>query len=134
MAAAGHIFIDRKRLKSAFGAYDAAAASIRKGISAAVFPEGTRSPDGTLQSFKRAPFVLAIAAGVPVVPVYIPDAWKILAPGTIRIRPGSVEIRFGEPIPTEGLTVEDRGALADQTRMAVEQLRRDTVDPRTEAR
>ena len=133
MQSSGHIFIDRKRLKSAFGAYDAAAASIRNGISAAVFPEGTRSPDGTLMSFKRAPFVLAIAAGVPVVPVYIPDAWKILAPGSIRIRPGSVEVRFGDPIPTEGLTVEDRGSLADRTRMAVEQLR-NTVDPPTEAR
>jgi len=133
MKAAGHIFIDRKRLKSAFGAYDTAAASIRNGISAAVFPEGTRSPDGAIIPFKRAPFVLAIAAGVPVVPVYIPDAWKILAPGSIRIRPGTVEVRFGDPIPTEGLTVEDRESLADRTRMAVEQLR-NPVDPPTEAR
>jgi 1-acyl-sn-glycerol-3-phosphate acyltransferase len=133
MLSSGHIFIDRKRLKSAFGAYDAAAASIQNGISAAVFPEGTRSPNGTLMPFKRAPFVLAIAAGVPVVPVYIPDAWKILSPGSIRIHSGSVEVRFGNPIPTAGLTADDREALADQTRLAVEQLRT-PVDPPTEAR
>jgi len=123
MRAAGHIFIDRKRLKSAFGAYDAAATAIQSGISAAVFPEGTRNPDGTLMPFKRAPFVLAIAAGVPVVPVYIPDAWKILAPGSVRMRSGSVEVRFGNPIPTAGLTVDDRDALASRTQAAVEALR-----------
>ena len=133
MRAAGHIFIDRKRLKSAFGAYDEAAAAIRSGISAAVFPEGTRSPDGTLLPFKRAPFVLAIAAGVPVVPVYIPDAWKILTPGSIRMRSGAVEVRFGHPISTEGLTADDRGTLAERTRMAVEELR-NPVDGPTGAR
>ncbi|MEE8361748.1 MAG: lysophospholipid acyltransferase family protein [Gemmatimonadales bacterium] len=133
MRSAGHIFIDRKRLKSAFGAYDDAAAAIRSGISAAVFPEGTRSPDGTLLPFKRAPFVLAIAAGVPVVPVYIPDAWKILTPGSVRMRSGAVEVRFGDPIPTEGLTADDRGTLAERTRMAVEELR-NPVDGPTGAR
>jgi 1-acyl-sn-glycerol-3-phosphate acyltransferase len=133
MRSAGHIFIDRKRLKSAFGAYDDAAVAIRSGISAAVFPEGTRSPDGTLLPFKRAPFVLAIAAGVPVVPVYIPDAWKILTPGSVRMRPGAVEVRFGDPIPTEGLTADDRGTLAERTRMAVEELR-NPVDGPTGAR
>lgn len=133
MRSAGHIFIDRTRLKSAFGAYETAAASIRSGISAVVFPEGTRSLDGTLLPFKRAPFVLAIAAGVPVVPVYIPDAWKILAPGSIRMRPGSIEVRFGHPISTEGLTVDDRDTLAERAFLAVEQLR-NAVDPPAEAR
>ena len=132
MRSSGHIFIDRKRLKSAFGAYDSAAAAIRSGISAAVFPEGTRSGTGQLLPFKRAPFVLAIAAGVPVVPVYIPDAWRILAPGSVRLHPGRVEVRLGDPIPTEGMTAEDRDALADRTRAAIEQLR--TVDPPAGAR
>lgn len=129
MRSSGHIFIDRTRLKSAFGAYDAAAAAIQSGISAAVFPEGTRSTAGELLPFKRAPFVLAIAAGVPVVPVYIHDGWKILAPGSIRMRPGPVELRLGDPIPTKGLTAEDRGTLADRTREAVRQLRGPVAAP-----
>ena len=133
MRSSGHILIDRRRLKSAFGAYEDAAAAIQDGISAAVFPEGTRSPDGTLMPFKRAPFVLAIAAGVSVVPVYIPDAWKILTPGSVRMHSGSVEVRFGNPIPTAGLTADDREALADRTRRAVEELR-DPVDAPTGAR
>ena len=135
MRSAGHIFINRQRLKSVFGAYDEAAATIRSGISAAVFPEGTRSTDGTLLPFKRGPFVLAIQAGVPVVPVFIPDGWKVIPSGSMRVRPPprSMEIRFGDPILTEGMTPDDRNTLAEKTRKAVEQLR-DPVDPPVEGR
>ena len=127
MTSAGHIPIHRARLKSAFGSFDEAATKIRSGISAAVFPEGTRSPDGKLLPFKRGPFVMAIQAGVPVVPVYVVDAWRILKPGVMRIKPAPLEIRFGEPIPTDGLSPDDRDALAQRTHDAVERLR-DGVD------
>src|SRR5713101_2146493 len=70
MRAAGHIFIDRENRQKAFGAYDDAAQAIRNGISATVFPEGTRSRTGELLPFKKGPFVVAIAAQVPLVPVY----------------------------------------------------------------
>lgn len=127
MRSSGHIPIQRGKLRSAFGSYDAAGAKIRSGISAAVFPEGTRSPRGQLLPFKRGPFVLAIQAGVPVIPVYIVDAWRILEPGSVRIKPAPLEIRFGEPIPTTGLSADDRDALAQRTHDAVERLR-DGVD------
>jgi 1-acyl-sn-glycerol-3-phosphate acyltransferase len=120
MYSAGHIFLDRKRLKSAFGAYDAAAETIRKGVSAVVFPEGTRSPDGALLPFKRAPFLLAIAAEVPVVPIYVHDAWKAIAPGSVKVHPGTVKVCFGDPISTKGMSPEDRDVLATRTRLAIE--------------
>lgn len=133
MRSAGHIFIDRRKMKSAFGAYEEAGASIRGGISAAVFPEGTRSPDGTLLPFKRGPFVLAIQAGVPIVPVFVTDGWKAIRPGSMKVRPQTLEIRFGDPISTAGLTAADRDTLAELTRNAVEQLR-DPVDAPSRAR
>jgi 1-acyl-sn-glycerol-3-phosphate acyltransferase len=65
--------------------------------------------------------------------VYIPDAWKILTPGSMRMRSGTVEVRFGDPILTEGLTADDRDMLAQRTQAAVEKLR-DVVDAPTGAR
>jgi 1-acyl-sn-glycerol-3-phosphate acyltransferase len=87
MTAAGHIFIDRGNRQKAFSAYDEAAQAIRKGMSAIVFPEGTRSKTGELQSFKKGPFVLAIAAQVPVIPTYCAGTFTLLPRGTVRITP-----------------------------------------------
>jgi 1-acyl-sn-glycerol-3-phosphate acyltransferase len=70
MKAAGHIFIDRENRQKAFGAYDEVSQVIHNGLSAIVFPEGTRSRTGELQPFKKGPFVLAIAAQVPIIPTY----------------------------------------------------------------
>ena len=124
MEAGGQITIDRHNLKSAFSAYDEAAARIRDGMSAVVFAEGTRSHDGRLQPFKKGPFVLAIAAGVPVVPVWIGGTFAILPRGAIRIHPGPVTVRIGSPIVTAGLGYADRDALADRCHRAMEQLSR----------
>src|SRR5207249_2293449 len=85
-----------------------AAAVIRGGISAVVFPEGTRSRTGELLPFKNAPFGLAIAAGVPVVPVYVHNTFEILPKGGIRLRPRPIRILVGEAIPTAGLALDDR--------------------------
>ncbi len=65
----GHLPIDRSHPFRARRSLDAAARRIRGGTSVVVFPEGTRSPDGSVRRFKRGSFGLAIAAGVPVVPV-----------------------------------------------------------------
>src|SRR5437660_133553 len=103
--------------------YERAAAVIRGGISAVVFPEGTRSRSGELLSFKNAPFGLAIAAGVPVVPVYVHNTFEILPKGGIRLRPRPIRILVGEAIPTAGLSLDDRQRLADRTRAVLLGLR-----------
>jgi 1-acyl-sn-glycerol-3-phosphate acyltransferase len=123
MRAAGHVAIDRTRRKRAFEAYDEAARTIRRGVSAVVFPEGTRSPTGELLPFKNAPFGLAIAAQVPLVPVYVHDTFEIKAKGRVGLRPKPIRLRVGEPIPTAGLTLDDREALRDRTRAAMLALR-----------
>ncbi|MGH7567810.1 MAG: lysophospholipid acyltransferase family protein [Gemmatimonadales bacterium] len=119
MLAAGHVSIDRFNKARAFEAYDRAARTIRGGISALVFPEGTRSRTGELLPFKNAPFGLAIAARVPLVPVYVHNTFEILPKGRWRLRRLPIRIRVGEPIPTEGMTLDDRGRLRDRTRAAI---------------
>jgi 1-acyl-sn-glycerol-3-phosphate acyltransferase len=128
LRAAGHLPIDRTDLRHAAAAYDEAAAKIRRGTSAAVFAEGTRSPTGALLPFKRGPFVLAIRAGVPVVPVWIGGTFAMLPRGSLRIRPGEVVVRLGAPIPTGELAHEDRERLAQQARAAVAGLALGSAD------
>ncbi|MHB1329707.1 MAG: lysophospholipid acyltransferase family protein, partial [Gemmatimonadales bacterium] len=114
----GHVSIDRGNRGSAFASYDEAAQRIRGGVSAIVFAEGTRSPDGSLQSFKKGPFVLAISAQVPVVPVYC-ETYQRLPRGSVSPRPGVVTVRIGRPIPSAGLDYAERDGLADGTREAL---------------
>ncbi len=118
--AAGIVYIDRENRKSAFAAYDEAADQVRGGRSVVVFPEGTRGETYALRPFKKGPFVLAIRAGVPIVPVVIHGTIEITPNGTLHVTPGTVDVHLLEPIPTAGLTYDDRNALADlvQSRMA----------------
>jgi 1-acyl-sn-glycerol-3-phosphate acyltransferase len=123
MLAAGHVAIDRFNRARAFEAYERAAQVIRSGISAVVFPEGTRSPTGELLQFKNAPFGLAIVAGVPLVPVYVHNTFEILPKGGVRLHPRPIRILIGEPISTAGLSIDDRQDLAERTRAAILALR-----------
>jgi len=119
MRAAGHIPIDRTARKSAFAAYDEATRLIQLGISPVVFAEGTRSPTGELLPFKNAPFGLAIAAQVPIVPLYVHNTFEILPKGARRLRPRPIRLLVGTPIQTAGLTLEDRKRLRDEVRAAI---------------
>lgn len=119
MHAAGHIPIDRAARKQAFQAYDEAARTIQRGLSAIVFPEGTRSRTGELLPFKNAPFAMAIAAQVPIVPVYVHDTFDILPKGGVRLRPRPIRLLVGAPIPTAGLGPKAREQLRDDVRAAM---------------
>lgn len=116
LRAGKHIAIDRGDHDSAMAAYQKAAALIREGISAIIFPEGTRSRDGQLLEFKKGPFVLAIAAQVPVVPIWLEGTREVLPRGSMSPQPRPVIVRVGLPIPTTGLTYEDRDTLLSQCR------------------
>ena len=122
MLRAGHVTIDRTNRARAFEAYDRAAATIRGGISAIVFPEGTRSRTGELLPFKNAPFGLAIAAQVPVVPVYVDGTFRILPKGAWRLHRMPIRIRIGAPLPTAGLKMEDREGLRQRANDAIRAL------------
>jgi 1-acyl-sn-glycerol-3-phosphate acyltransferase len=119
MRAARHIPIRRQVKSAAFAAYDEAANYIREGMSAVVFPEGTRSRTGRLLPFKRGPFVLAIAAQVPVVPVCCLGTYELMPRGSWSPKPGTITLRIGETIPTAGMSYDDRTRLAEQARGAL---------------
>jgi 1-acyl-sn-glycerol-3-phosphate acyltransferase len=124
MLAAGHVAIDRGSRARAMEAYARAARVIHElGVSTVVFPEGTRSRTGELLPFKNAPFGLAIAAHVPLVPVYVHDTFRILPKGAWRLRPTPIRVFVGEPIPTAGMTLDDREALRERARAAILALR-----------
>ena len=94
-------------------------------MSAVVFAEGTRSRTGELQPFKKGPFVLAIAAGVPVVPVYCAGTFTLLPKGSLRLTPHPIAVLAGEPIPTAGMKYDDREGLTQRAWAAVDALRVD---------
>ncbi len=121
--ASGHIPINRAKLRDAFAAYDEAAERIRGGLSAIVFAEGTRSRDGQLHNLKKGPFVLAIRAGVPVVPVFIGGTFQALPSGGWYVRRHRITLRIGTPIPTAGCSFEDRDHLLRQAQSQLEALR-----------
>jgi 1-acyl-sn-glycerol-3-phosphate acyltransferase len=122
LRARGEIPINRSNLRDAFAAYDEAAERLRSGLSAIVFVEGTRSRDGKLHDFKKGPFVLAIRAGVPIVPVFIEGTFEALPPGGWYVRRRPITLKIGAPVPTAGCDFEDRDELMAQTRRAMEEL------------
>ncbi len=122
--ACGHISIDRQDRGSAIASLEAAGKRLEEDRPTVIlFPEGTRSPTGELRSFKKGAFVLAIQAGVEVVPAAILGSREVMAKGSWRIRTGrTITVRFGTPIPVEGLGMEDRDGLMHRSRDAVAAL------------
>lgn len=92
------------------------------GTSAFFFSEGGRSADGKLQEFKEGAAYIAIKAQAPLVPVALIGAREILPMGEVAIRSGRVKVRIGEPIPTIGMTVKDRGTLTENARNQLAEL------------
>jgi 1-acyl-sn-glycerol-3-phosphate acyltransferase len=110
--------IDRDDPRAAVDALrrtDAAAGSL------VVFPEGTRSRNGQLREFKKGAFVLAIEAGLPIVPVVCRGTRRLMPRGSrLTVVPGPVELVIEAPIATTGLTYDDRDDLAARVRTAIE--------------
>jgi 1-acyl-sn-glycerol-3-phosphate acyltransferase len=115
----GFIPVDRTNRERAFAAVDRAVASLKAGHSFLAFPEGTRSRTGRLQPFKKGVFVMAIKAGVPIVPISVSGAKKIMRRGDFRIHPGPVRITIHDPVTTSGHSIVDRSTVAEQVRRAI---------------
>ncbi len=121
--ACGHIFIDRRDRQRALASLGAARDRLEQECPTIImFPEGTRSATGELQSFKKGAFVLAIQAGVDIVPTAISGSREIMRKGSMLIRPGTVRIRFGEPISVAGYGLDARDDLSRQARLALAAL------------
>lgn len=122
MRAVGFISIDRSRGRQAVQSLNDAAARIAEGTSVLIFPEGTRSPDGHLKPFKTGAIMLAIKAGVPVVPVGFNGTHQTLPKGSLLARGGNVVLRIGTPLPTRDFKAKDKRELALKLQQQVAEL------------
>ncbi|HEX7501162.1 MAG TPA: lysophospholipid acyltransferase family protein [Polyangia bacterium] len=124
MWAGRFIFIDRQNGVAARRSIEVAGKRIHDGVSVLLFPEGTRTRDGTLGPFKKGGFHLAIKAGVPIVPVALRGTRELMPAGSLLLRSGTMTVIIGEPIATQGLSDEERATLSDRVRSAVEAMLR----------
>jgi 1-acyl-sn-glycerol-3-phosphate acyltransferase len=119
MKKAGYIEIDRKNHARAMISIEAAARKISEGKSVMSFPEGTRSKNGMVKPFKQGMFHLAIKSGVPIVPISIIGAHKIMPKRSLMIRPGNVTIVIDKPIDVKGYSIENRHDLIEKVRNTI---------------
>jgi 1-acyl-sn-glycerol-3-phosphate acyltransferase len=112
----GMVALQRDNRKAAFESYKFAASQIQRGTSVVVFPEGTRGTDYSVRQFKKGPFVLAVAAGVPIVPMIVHGTMDVMRKHEMIVRPGRVDVHLLEPIPTAGLDYDDRDELMAKVR------------------
>lgn len=116
-----YIAIDRGQSSDAMQTIEATARKIREGSSVLLFAEGTRSPDGKLQAFKRGPFNLAVKAGIPVVPVTIIGSNRVLPRDSWKVTPGPISITVDAPIPPPGANGKEAELrLRDSVRAVIE--------------
>jgi len=121
--ATGMIPVDRTGTERDREAIDSAVEAVRTKVSILFFAEGTRDPGGVLRPFKKGAAVLAIQAGVPLVPLAVAGTKEVMTKQHLLIRGGRpVVLRVGEPIATTGMTLEDRDALTDRAHAAVAEL------------
>ena len=119
---AGFVPLERGNREQSLPAIERAAEALREGHSFLIFPEGTRSRTGELLPFKKGGFIMALKGRAPVVPVAIKGARDAMKKGSLIIRPVRVTVSFGAPVPTTGLTLEDREPLISAVRGAVATL------------
>jgi 1-acyl-sn-glycerol-3-phosphate acyltransferase len=116
----GVVPIDRSNTAAAVSGARLAAENLRQGKSYVVFPEGTRSPAGRLLPFKKGAFIMAMDAGVPIVPVTVSGGAVVMPKGSIRVYPATIRICVHEPIPVCGYSRENLAELIERTRLQIQ--------------
>jgi 1-acyl-sn-glycerol-3-phosphate acyltransferase len=103
--------------------FEAAAERIRSGRSVLLFPEETRTVDGSLLPFQRGGFLIALKAGLPIAPVGLEGARRCMPKHSYLLRPGTIVVRFGALVPTAGLGVRAKNELMERARRDIDRLR-----------
>jgi 1-acyl-sn-glycerol-3-phosphate acyltransferase len=117
----GHLFVDRRNPDHQ-GILKRWRALVSEGLSLIIYAEGTRSPDGRVARFKAGSFLLAIEAGLPVVPLAVVGTRKVMPKGRLQTEPGDVRLVVHDPIPAPALdrpTIHDARDLAAKARTVV---------------
>jgi 1-acyl-sn-glycerol-3-phosphate acyltransferase len=119
----GQIPVDSVSSSSTVSSLGAAVRALRAGMPLFVFPEGARTPDGTMQPFLAGAAFLAIRAQVPLVPIALSGVYDLLPMHTHHFYPGEITLTVGEPILTAGMTLRQVEELNARLREAIESLR-----------
>jgi 1-acyl-sn-glycerol-3-phosphate acyltransferase len=137
LARTGHVLVQRQNPGSTV--FKKVSALMRAGHSLIVFPEGTRSRDGVVGRFKGGIFLLAIEAGLPIVPVAVDGTRRVMRKGGLTTCPGSVTVQLFDPIDTSQLDAGASRALAEQVRHVIASavvpdppVKTDRAEPREE--
>ncbi|MBN2803433.1 MAG: 1-acyl-sn-glycerol-3-phosphate acyltransferase [Deltaproteobacteria bacterium] len=117
--AVGQIPVDPKNTKLNAAGLKKAEDMLKNGDSLVVLPEGQRTLDGTVGPFYKGAFRLAIKSQRPVMPMAIYGGRTVSRRGDWRIRPGKIQVIFGNPIPTKGMTLDNVEELTNQSKTAV---------------
>ncbi len=119
MQGAGYVKIDRFNQESAFQSIKEAAAKMKDGVSVMIFPEGTRSRDGRIRPFKKGGFIMAVDAGVPIVPIVLQGTWSIMEKSSLQINTGDVVINLEKPIATTNYSRQNKDELIEAVRRVI---------------
>ena len=95
---AGYFPIDREVILSAYKTLEQIIEILKSGESVMIFPEGTRSRDGSLGKFKRGSLMAALKSGAPVIPIAIAGSYNIMPRGTYLVNPSRIKLSVGKPI------------------------------------
>ena len=131
MRESGMIFVDRSNPQKAIASLKAGGALIRSGVNIFAFPEGTRTKTGYIRAFKKGVFMLALEAGVPIVPMAIHGARQVLPYGSFDPNPGVIKVRIGEAISVQGYDKDNKDELIAKVRDAVIKLNMSIGGPGT---
>jgi 1-acyl-sn-glycerol-3-phosphate acyltransferase len=105
-------------VESAMASSAAAQRALEQGSCLVIFPEGTRSRDGSLLPFKKGPFFVAMKSDAPVVPVSIVGATRMLPKGSLKLKSGTVSVTFHAPLHPADYS--DKEELMAAVRKAIE--------------
>ena len=117
----GHLFVDRRR-PDRVGILKRWRSLVSEGLSLIIFAEGTRSWDGHVARFRGGSFLLAIEAGLPIVPLAVVGTRQVMPKGRLRTEPADVVLVVHDPIATSAIvtpTVHGAKALADRVHAIV---------------
>ena len=123
MRTAGHIFIDRKKSESAVRILEKTKKSLLDNPrSILLFPEGTRTQDGSIGPFKKGGLLLSLDTKLPIVPIAFIGSFEMFRKGSWSLKGRSVELRVGTPIEPSNYSYETRNELAEYVREKVSDL------------
>ncbi len=123
----GHIFLDRSNSRAAVQSLEEAKRKLVNGTSVVIFPEGTRSPDGSLGPFKRGAFKLAMDLELPILPVTLVNTRKILPAKGLQLLPGRVQMHIHAPIDTSSYPDDSMQELMDRVKRDILSAAPETV-------